>query len=119
MQTASTHPPALMTWAALFAILFSFSGKLGAVLASIPTPVMGGIIVLLFGAIVVVGMNTLVESGEDLTQSRNLAIVGLILICGIGGLHLEAGRFELQGIALAGVLGVVLNLVLPRARSRA
>ncbi|ROO27085.1 uracil-xanthine permease family protein [Salinisphaera japonica] len=116
--TGATNP-ALMTWAALFAILFSFSGKLGAVLASIPTPVMGGIIVLLFGAIVVVGMNTLVESGEDLTESRNLAIVGLILICGIGGLHLEAGRFELQGIALAGVLGVVLNLVLPRARSRA
>ncbi|WP_348762198.1 uracil-xanthine permease family protein [uncultured Salinisphaera sp.] len=113
--TGATNP-ALMTWAALFAIAFSFCGKLGALLASIPTPVMGGIVVLLFGAIVVVGMNTLVESGEDLTQSRNLAIVGLVLICGIGGLHLEAGRFELQGIALAGVLGVVLNLVLPRPK---
>ena len=110
------YNPALMTWAAGFAIVFAFVGKLGALLASIPTPVMGGIIVLLFGAIVVVGMNTLVESGEDLTQSRNLAIVGLVLICGIGGLHLEAGRFELQGIALAGVLGVVLNLVLPWGR---
>ena len=110
------YNPALMTWAAGFAIVFAFVGKLGALLASIPTPVMGGIIVLLFGAIVVVGMNTLVESGEDLTQSRNLAIVGLVLICGIGGLHLEAGRFELQGIALAGVLGVVLNLVLPRPK---
>lgn len=114
--TGATNP-ALMTWAALFAIVFSFVGKLGALLASIPTPVMGGIIMLLFGAIVVVGLNTLVESGEDLTESRNLAIVGLILICGIGGLHLEAGRFELQGIALAGVLGVVLNLVLPRRRA--
>ncbi|RJS91998.1 uracil-xanthine permease [Salinisphaera sp. Q1T1-3] len=110
--TGATNP-ALMTWAALFAIAFSFVGKLGAFLAAIPTPVMGGIIVLLFGAIVVVGMNTLVESGEDLTTPRNLAIVGLILICGIGGLHLSAGRFELQGIALAGVLGVMLNLVLP------
>ena len=109
--------PALMTWAALFAIAFSFCGKLGALLASIPTPVMGGIVVLLFGAIVVVGMNTLVESGEDLTASRNLAVVGLVLICGIGGLHLEAGRFELQGIALAGVLGVALNLVLPRPKT--
>ena len=68
--------PALMTWAALFAIAFSFCGKLGALLASIPMPV----------------------------------------ICGIGGLHLEAGRFELQGIALAGVLGVALNLVLPRRK---
>ncbi len=114
--TGATNP-ALMTWAAGFAIVFSFIGKLGAFLASIPTPVMGGIIVLLFGAIVVVGMNSLVQSGEDLTESRNMAIVGLILICGIGGLHFSFGRFSLEGIALAGVLGVLLNLVLPRSRS--
>jgi len=111
--TGATNP-ALMTWAALFAILFSFVGKLGALLATIPTPVMGGIIILLFGAIIVVGMNSLVQSGEDLTESRNLAVVGLILVCGIGGLHFELGQFKLEGIAMAGVLGVVLNLILPR-----
>lgn len=110
--TGATNP-ALMTWAALFAIAFSFVGKLGALLATIPTPVMGGIIVLLFGAIVVVGMNSLAQSGEDLTESRNLAVIGLILICGIGGLHFQLGQFKLEGIALAGVLGVALNLVLP------
>ncbi|WP_423821894.1 uracil-xanthine permease family protein [Salinisphaera sp. SPP-AMP-43] len=115
--TGATNP-ALMTWAAGFAIVFSFVGKLGAFLASIPTPVMGGIIVLLFGAIVVVGMNSLMQSGEDLTESRNMSIVGLILICGIGGLTFSFGRFSLQGIALAGVLGVVLNLVLPQSSSR-
>ncbi len=111
------YNPALMTWAAGFAIVFAFVGKLGALLASIPTPVMGGIIILLFGAIIVVGMNSLVKSGEDLSEPRNLAVVGLILVTGIGGLSFSAGEFTLEGIALAGVLGVVLNLVLPRSRS--
>lgn len=110
------YNPALMTWAAGFAIVFAFVGKLGALLASIPTPVMGGIIVLLFGAIAVVDMNSLVKSGEDLTEPRNLTIVGIILITGIGGLSFSAGEFTLEGIALSGVLGVVLNLVLPRNR---
>lgn len=110
------YNPALMTWAAGFAIVFAFVGKLGALLASIPTPVMGGIIVLLFGAIAVVGMNSLVKSGEDLTEPRNLTIVGIILITGIGGLSFSAGEFTLEGIALSGVLGVLLNLVLPRNR---
>jgi uracil permease len=110
------YNPALMTWAAGFAIVFAFVGKLGALLASIPTPVMGGIIVLLFGAIVVVGMNSLVKSGEELTEPRNLAVVGIILITGIGGLSFSAGEFTLEGIALSGVLGVLLNLVLPRNR---
>lgn len=111
------YNPALMTWAAGFAIVFAFVGKLGALLASIPTPVMGGIIVLLFGAIVVVGMNSLVKSGEELTEPRNLAVVGIILITGIGGLSFSAGEFTLEGIALSGVLGVLLNLVLPRNRA--
>lgn len=112
------YNPALMTWAAGFAIVFAFVGKLGALLASIPTPVMGGIIILLFGAIIVVGMNSLVKSGEDLSEPRNLAVVGLILVTGIGGLSFSAGDFTLEGIALAGVLGVALNLVLPRAAAR-
>ncbi|MES1948563.1 xanthine/uracil permease [Salinisphaera sp. C84B14] len=110
------YNPALMTWAAGFAIVFAFVGKLGALLASIPTPVMGGIIVLLFGAIIVVGMNSLAKTDEELTEPRNLAIVGIILVTGVGGLSFSAGEFVLEGIALAGVLGVVLNLVLPWGR---
>ena len=110
------YNPALMTWAAGFAIVFAFVGKLGALLASIPTPVMGGIIVLLFGAIIVVGMNSLAKTDEELTEPRNLAIVGIILVTGVGGLSFSAGEFALEGIALAGVLGVVLNLVLPWGR---
>ncbi|MBU8848828.1 MAG: uracil-xanthine permease family protein [Desulfobacterales bacterium] len=108
--------PAIMTWAAIAAIILAFVGKLGAILQTIPTPVMGGIMLLLFGAIMVVGLNTLVRSGDDLMEARNLSIVALILIFGIGGMSFSAGQFQLQGIGLAGILGVVLNLVLPHGK---
>ncbi len=105
--------PAIMTWAAIAAILLAFVGKFGTLLQTIPTPVMGGIMLLLFGAIMVIGLNTLVKSGEDLTEARNLSIVGLILVFGIGGMSFSAGEFTLQGIGLAGILGVAMNLILP------
>ncbi len=105
-----------MTWAAIVAILLAFVGKVGAFLQTIPVPVMGGIMVLLFGAIMVVGMNTLVRAGEDLMQARNMSIVALIVIFGVGGMSMPLGEFRLGGIGLAGVLGVVLNLVLPQPR---
>ncbi len=108
--------PAIMTWAAIAAIILAFVGKLGAFLQTIPTPVMGGIMLLLFGAIMVIGLNTLVKSGEDLTEPRNLTIVALILVFGIGGMSFSAGEFTLQGIGLAGILGVFMNLILPQKR---
>ncbi|MFH2090893.1 MAG: uracil-xanthine permease family protein [Pseudomonadota bacterium] len=109
--------PAIMTWAAITAVLLAFVGKLGALLQTIPAPVMGGIMILLFGAIAVVGLNTLVQSSEDLLEARNLTIVALILVCGIGGMAIKFGNFELSGIGLAGVLGVVLNLILPKSKT--
>jgi uracil permease len=105
--------PAIMTWAAIVAMALAFVGKLGAFLLTIPAPVMGGIMVLLFGAIMVVGVNTLVRAGHDLMHPRNMTIVALIVIFGTGGMALPIGTFKLAGIGLAGVLGVVLNLVLP------
>lgn len=107
------YNPAVMTWAAITAIVLSFVGKVGGILQTIPGPVMGGILVLLFGAITVVGINTLVKSGQDLMAPRNLAIVSLILIPGVGGLSLGMGEFALKGIGLAGILGVAANLLLP------
>jgi len=104
------YDPRIMSWAAGFAILLAFIGKLGALLQTIPVPVMGGIMLLLFGAITVVGLNTLVRAGEDLTEARNMIIVAVILVFGIGGMSL----FTLGGIGLAGIIGVVLNLVLPK-----
>lgn len=108
--------PAIMTWAAIFAILLAFVGKLGALLQTIPAPVMGGILILLFGSITVVGLNSLVKAGQDLTEPRNLAIVAVVLVFGIGGMTFSAGEFSLQGIGLAGITGVLLNLALPKAR---
>lgn len=108
--------PGVMTWAAIIAIVLSFVGKIGAFLTTIPSPVMGGIMLLLFGAIMVVGMNNIVKAQPDVTEPRNLTIIALILVFGIGGMSFSAGEFTLEGIGLAGVLGVFLNLVLPRAR---
>ena len=71
---------------------------------------------LLFGAIMVVGLNTLVKAGQDLMEPRNLSIVALILVFGFGGMSFAAGEFTLKGIGLAGLLGVFLNLVLPRTK---
>ncbi len=108
--------PGIMTWAAIVAILLAFVGKLGALLQTVPSPVMGGIMLLLFGAIMVVGLNSLVKAGDDLMEARNLTIVALILIFGIGGMSFSIGAFTLKGIGLAGILGIFLNLVLPKIK---
>ncbi|HHN72689.1 MAG TPA: uracil-xanthine permease, partial [Thermopetrobacter sp.] len=113
------YNPAIMTWAALWAIVLAFSGKLGALLQTVPTPVMGGILMLLFGAITVVGLNSLVSAREDLTQPRNLAIVALILVVGIGGMKLSVGNFALSGIGLAAVVGLLLHFLLPGRKAAA
>ncbi|PIE63596.1 MAG: hypothetical protein CSA26_12225 [Desulfobacterales bacterium] len=105
--------PAIMTWAACVAILLSFSGTLGAVLGTIPTPVMGGIMTLLFGTIAAVGMNTLVREGTDITLPRNLVIVSLILVFGIGDMALGYKGFVVQGIGLSAIVGILLHLLLP------
>ena len=106
-----------MTWAAMWAIAFSFIGKLGAVLQTIPTPVMGGILVLLFGAITVVGLSSLMSARDNLMKPRSLIIVSMILVLGIGGMEIPIEGFVLRGIGLAGVVGVLLNLILPREKS--
>lgn len=107
--------PKIMIWAAIFAILLAFAGKLGAVLQTIPIPVMGGIMTLLFGSIAVVGMNTLTRAAVDLTQPRNLCIASLVLVFGIGGMQIGSGDFMLQGVGLSAVVGILLNLILPGA----
>ncbi len=108
--------PGIMTWASITAIALAFVGKLGALLQTIPVPVMGGIMILLFGAIVVVGMNSLVRAGSDLMEARNMAIVAIILVFGIGGMAFQAGEFSIKGIGLAGIVGVLLNLLLPKGK---
>lgn len=107
------YNPAVMTWAAIFAILMAFVGKFGAFLQTIPLPVMGGIMVLLFGSIAFIGLKTIVDGRVDLASPRNLCIISVTLVTGIGGLGFTFGNFSLQGISLCGVLAVLLNLLLP------
>lgn len=109
------YNPVIMTWAAGFAILMAFVGKFGALLQTIPMPVMGGIMVLLFGSIAGIGLKTLMDARTDLMNPRNLCIVSVTLVTGIGGLGVTIGSFSLQGISLCGVLAVLLNLILPQA----
>jgi len=106
--------PNVMIWAAVFAIGLAFVDKFGAVLLGMPVPVMGGILCLLFGSIAVVGLNTLVRNQVDLAQARNLCIVSVTLVFGIGGMVIGNDSFSLQGISLCGVVAIVLNLILPK-----
>jgi uracil permease len=113
VMLTKNYNPVVMTWAACFAILMAFVGKFGALLQTIPMPVMGGIMVLLFGSIAGIGLKTLMDARVNLSSARNLCIVSVTLVTGIGGLAVQIGNFSLQGISLCGVLAVLLNLVLP------
>jgi len=110
--------PRIMTWAAVFAIVLAFCGKLGALLGTIPVPVMGGILVLLFGAIAAVGINTLVQAQVNLSEARNLTIVAVTLVFGIGGMSFQLGDLALKGIGLAAIAAILLNLILPQNVNR-
>ncbi len=111
------YNPAIMTWAAIFAIVLAFSGKLGALLATIPVPVMGGILVLLFGSIAAIGMQTLIYAKVDLSQPRNLIVVAIILVFAIGGMTVQVGGVAFSGIGLGAIVGILLNLLLPRSKT--
>ena len=104
--------------AAVIAVFLSLFPKFGALIRTIPTPVLGGISMLLFGIIASSGLRTIVESGVDYKDKRNLTISSVIFVIGIGGGRLAFNitqdlRFELAGVALATVVGIILNLLFP------
>jgi uracil permease len=105
--------PVIMTWAAGIAILLAFIAKFGILLQTIPAPVMGGILILLFGSIAAVGMNILIKAKVDLNARRNLVIISTTLVFGIGGMAFTFGDFSLQGVSLCGLVAIALNLILP------
>lgn len=108
--------PAVIRIAAIVGILFSVLGKVSAFLKTIPSAVLGGIMLLLFGTIASVGVNSLVKNKVDLGDTRNLVIASLILTLGIGGAELTIGSITIGGIGLAALVGVLLNLVLPKSK---
>jgi len=105
--------PKVLRIAAITAIVFSLVGKISGFLKTIPEPVLGGIMLLLFGMIASVGIKTLIDSKTNMNITRNQVIVSVVLTLGVGGATLQWGNFSLAGIGLASVVGVVLNLILP------
>lgn len=108
--------------AAVIAILLSFCQKFGALIQTIPTPVLGGICTLLYGLIASSGLRTIVDAGVNYEDKRNLTISSVILVLGIGGglLQFKVGQdftFSLGGVALATIVGIILNLVIPNKKA--
>lgn len=115
LAVTKVYSTAVIKIAALFAIILGLFGKMGAVLQSIPDAVKGGMSIILFGMIAAVGMRTLVEAKLDFTHSRNLIVVALILVFGLGlSGGVPIGSFELSGLFIAVVVGVVANKVIPQ-----
>ena len=110
--------PAVIRIAAIVGILFSVLGKVSAILKTIPSAVLGGIMLLLFGTIASVGINSLIKNKIDLGDTRNLVIASLILTLGIGGAELTLGNFTIGGIGLAALVGVILNLIIPKRKEK-
>ena len=111
MSLTKITNPQVIRIAAISAILFSVVGKISALLKSIPSAVLGGIMLLLFGTIACAGIGNLVNNCIDLSRTRNIIIVSLTLTVGIGGAVLTWGDFSLSGIGLAALVGVLLNLI--------
>ena len=113
--TRVTHPQVIRI-AAATAIVFSVIGKLSALLQSIPSAVLGGIMLLLFGTIASVGVQHLIQNKVDMNQTRNIIIVSVTLTMGIGGAILNFGTFSMSGIGLSAIIGVLLNLLIPQTK---
>lgn len=118
LAVTGIYDPAILRIGALFAIVLGFIPKLAAILETVPVSVLGGLSIVLFGMIASIGMRTLAEAQVDFTHSRNMIVVALILVLGLGVSGLEAGitfgNVQVSGLALAAVVGVVANLVLPK-----
>src|SRR6056297_340474 len=118
LALTKVHNPQIMRIAAGFAILLGIMPKLGAIISSVPTAVVGGISIILFGMIASIGARTLVDNKIDFNKSRNLLISAVILVLGLGGASLPvefAGTsFAVEGMALAAIVGIILNKVLPQ-----
>ena len=117
LAVTKVYDPFIIRIGAVFAIFLGLIPKLAAILQTVPVPVLGGLSIVLFGMIASVGMRTLVEAQVDFKKGRNMLVVGLILVFGLGvsGLSspLAIGDVEISGLALAAVIGVAANLILP------
>ena len=118
MSLTKVTDPTVIRIAAFTGIIFSVIGKVSALLKSIPSAVLGGIMLLLFGTIAAAGVANLINSCVDFSRTRNIIIFSLTLTIGIGGAVFTWGDFSFSGIGLAAVVGVVLHLLLPHEEQK-
>lgn len=117
LAITGNYNPSSIRMAAVIAIVASFFGKAIGVINTIPTPVLGGACIVLYGMIASVGLRTLVENHVDFTKNRNLCIAAVMLVLSIGGATLGGPAFSISGIGLGIISGIVLNLILPKKKS--
>lgn len=118
LQISGVHSTRVIFGAALGAIFLSLFPKFGALISTIPDACLGGVSMILFGLIGSSGLRNIVASNVDYSKKRNLTIASVVMVSGIGGLALQFSlgkelMFAIEGVALAAVLGVILNLILP------
>ena len=115
---SKVYDPRVIRLAAIYALVLSFSPKFAAVIGALPSAIIGGVSFILYGMISAIGVRNVVENKVDFTNSRNLIIAAVILVCGLGfsgGLTFQVGgaSVTLTGLAIAAIAGIALNAVLP------
>ena len=118
LELSKVYDPIVIRIAAIFAIVVSFIPKVSAAIGTMPASIIGGVSFMLYGMISAIGVRNVVENKVDLTKSRNLIIVGVIFVCGLGfggGLTFEIGgaSVTLTALAIAAIAGILLNIILP------
>lgn len=118
LAATRNYNPTTLRIAAVFAIIIAFCGKISAFLQTLPAAVMGGISIILFGMIAAVGLRTLVENQVDFKSSRNLMIIAVMMVLGLGGAAINislgsSGTIQFSGAALAAIVGIALNKLVP------
>jgi len=106
------HNPIIMRIAATFAIILSFIPKFTAIISTIPMPVIGGISMLLFGMISSIGVKNMIDAKLDFTNSKVIIVSSVMLVIGLGGAIFEFGNFKIEGLGLAAIIGILLNLII-------
>lgn len=125
LATTGNYNPKILRWTAAFAIFLGFFGKFGGFLQTIPVPVRGGIEIVLYGMISAIGLRTLAASKVDMTKFRNIIVVALILVIGIGivvngGINItfkEGLSMNLSGVFVATIVGIIVNAILPKIKN--
>ena len=119
LNLTKVYDPRVIRIAAIFAILFSFCPKFAAIVSAMPAATIGGVSLILYGMISAVGVRNVVENNVDFSSSRNVIIAAIILVLGIGinygveGGSIDLGFTKLSALAIAALVGIILNAILP------